>query len=196
MFLTLILSIRIKEFPSESSSLPVLSDSEVAEFLASHSHSVILYEDFRARIEFTNYGIAHYRDRIGFAIANTSAAPKSCTAFPCFTAYSGSTVLPLPQPTHFSSVFATWLAGLLDPSAIKLSIAEQVRRVFMDPDPSILCVECNERPAQVPDSVPVYLVPQSALGWFMLKTEPGTPYLYRPKDRSFIPYGGNYVTGG
>jgi thiol-disulfide isomerase/thioredoxin len=100
-------------------------------------------------------------------------------------------VLPLPQPTHFSSVFATWLAGVLDPSAIRLSIPEQVRRVFMNLDPLILCVDCKVRLQEVPDLVPVYLVSQAAFGWFMLKTDPGTAYPYWPKDQSFISLGGN-----
>jgi hypothetical protein len=194
MLLGLVLALRLESHPSESESMLRLSESSITSFLSTRNHSVILYNFSLAGADFMNFGIARFRDRISFAFTDLSTnMPPSCTSLPCIVAYSRTDPIPLPQPNASSSLFAAWCESVLDPSAIRLSVPEQVRAALNRRDSLLFCVDCDRRPESVDASVPVYLVRHSALAAFGLPSDPGAVYLWRPRDRQFLPFHGNFA---
>jgi thiol-disulfide isomerase/thioredoxin len=186
MWLWLVLGVRLPPHPNEHESLPFLLDSDVVPFLQSHNRSVIMFGALHYDVAFVNYAIFHYSDRIGFAFANSSAMPAQCFTFPCIVAYAGERMLPLIQPAHSSAFFMNWCANVLNPTDFRLTIPEQVRLIFDGQIPTVFCVDCDSRPANVPLEAAFYIVPRSALLYFGLGSESGNSYLFHPSDHKFL----------
>jgi hypothetical protein len=184
MLLLSLLALRIPDHPTEHSLLPSLSSSEVPDFLASHTHSVLIHATNSSRLDYLDFAIARYRGQLFFALTNTTADEG-------LSAFLNGTRLAFESPPQSPTAVANWCEQVLNADSPRVSVAEQLRQIFDMRDPLFLCVDCDRRPPNVPVGVLCFLVNRSAVLHFAADARPGL-YLYRPKDRQLLVYIGDF----
>ena len=192
MLLALLAAVRVPNIVGESNYIPFLTEkADLEQFLANHTTSVIIYEPARYILEFVDYSVFKYSDRVGFAAATNTLAPEVCGMFPCFVGYSGGKRVPIEDPIWSSPGFALWCENVLRNGKFPLAFAEQLREQIARDRVCVFGVGIEERPSDVPENVPFYLADAKAFEGLSLNVSKGV-WVYRPKDRQLVPYARNF----
>lgn len=159
----------------------------IQSFFKKHNHSVIIFGDYQYILDFMDYGISKYKDRIGFATAPYKLSSSYyCTTQPCFQAFHGETPLKIKNPPPVVGEFALYLARILQFDYTLFHCVEEVRRLFFDRSPSFVAVDYEERPPESPEGVHANLIPSHLLREFGLEIPKGL-YVYNPTDKQLLP---------
>jgi thiol-disulfide isomerase/thioredoxin len=138
-----------------------------------------------------DYAIYRFRNSISFWAANSTLSPSWCPRHPCFIGYSEGNELQLEQPAFDPARFANWCERVLNPYAYRLVFPAQVREVLAGNDPVLLGVGLSDRPPEIGENVKFFLVEENAIESFVENVSQGL-YVYRPKDRQFVKFRGDF----
>lgn len=192
MFLVCVAAVRIPNIVGENSYLPYVTEKEQLDsFLKQNEAAVVVYEPTRFLLDFLDFSVFRYGDKVGFATAHSALAPSTCNVFPCFVGYHESTEIPLEQPTWSPTSVALWCENVLKRGKFPLVFPEQVREQLAKKRVVVFGIGVDERPTDVPNTVPFYLAEESAFAGLQLNVTKGV-WVFRPNDRLLLPYNGNF----
>jgi hypothetical protein len=191
MFLFFILHLRLPRQVIDSRPVPFINNTDIPSFIQSHNLSVIGFTNSIWAVEFIDYPYLRYSDRISFGLVNTTKNETACKLFPCFKAYLNGLAVNIEEPSQSSISFSNWCEKLLNPSVLAIHCPDFLRTLFDRTTPALFGVGTAIRPEKVPPDVPFYIVDPKTLTLLNLTATSPAIYLYRPKDRQFIPFVGN-----
>lgn len=192
MFLILFsLLLRIKTAIGEIPNIPFLGGDLLQSALRSSPHSVVFFLENRSKIDFAEYGIRKFKDRISFFRAlSDDAKAYDCPVFPCAVPFQKGKVIETNMAPLQPASFAKWLEAVLTPGYINVSSHEQLRNYLENHQPMIFAVGASGRPSGVPKEYAVHVVSAELFAEFGVDVKKGV-YLYRPADRELIPFKGS-----
>jgi thiol-disulfide isomerase/thioredoxin len=192
MLIAFLPAFRLRSSIGGSAYIPYVPDKNLSVFLESHNRSIVVYGPNRYLLPFMDYAITRYSNSIAFAAANTTLAPPRCVDPPCFAAYANGRDLFLPQPAFSTPLFTTFCERVLNPLSYRLSYSDGIGMVLEEGVPVLFGVGLDARPPDIPPDARFFLVSPSVIDPLVPNLTAGV-YLYRPKDRQFLPYAGDFA---
>ena len=192
MFSSLFLILlRIKSPIGEVPNIPVMTSKYLQEALKLSQRSVVFFLENKSKIEFAEYGVKKFRDRIDFFKApSTDAAGYDCPIFPCVVPFQRGKVIETNIAPLQPASFAKWLENVLTPGYVNVSSHEQLSNYLENHQPMIFAVDAKGRPSNVPKGSAVYVVTSELFREFGVDVKKGV-YIYRPADRELLSFKGN-----
>ena len=186
--LSLLLLVRILNPVGQGNYIPFYTEKkDHDDALKNNSRSIMIYERGRYILDFVDFSVYRFSGKIAFACALEQFAPSSCTQFPCFVGYEGERALPLEQPLWTLARFAMWCGKVLSGENHVIRNDVELRDVLRKQEEFVMGVGNGvERPKGVEKFV---RVAPKVLEKLKLNISNGV-WLYRPRDRSFVPYEG------
>lgn len=186
----------IKKPIGEVSYLPKLENEEQLNlFINSHKTSVIIFltENETFSLDFANYVISEYKDKIGFALATSELSKKFkySSNHPVVIGYvsgkqayyNGDASTAFSEPTTFNMI--TYCKYLLGERTKKLTSPEEIRKILEGHEVAVIGVDRAPKPKNFPKNEVFYETLAPIFRHFNINVSAGV-YVYRPSDRQLI----------
>ncbi|KAH0784984.1 Thioredoxin family protein [Histomonas meleagridis] len=182
---------RIKGPVGESANIPTYYGELLNETIRTSPRTVVIFANPNVRIDFADYGIKLYKDKITFIRApDSEGEPYGCGKPPCIIPFEkGRQIVDLGSAPISAASFTIWLRFVLTSGRVEVTSHEHLRILFEGHEPILIGVDTSSRPRSIPDDVPLYFVSSELLAQFNVSAKKGV-YIYRPADRELLPFKG------
>jgi len=179
---------RVKNPIGESSNLPFFTGVFFTELLKTQEKTVVIFHDGPSNLDFANFVIDQYRNKISFLRSGASDGEKcGCQYYPCVVAFEKGKQMEIPHgPTRAASLLS-WMKGVVSPTVNTITVPEQLRKVLKGPCVAYFGVDLDSRPKNITKDQDFYLVPSSVFSYFNISLTKGL-YVYTSVDRQIVPY--------
>lgn len=195
--LLFLLSLRIKAPTGQIHYLKYVPYKTLQDELSLHELSVIFFSDNAQDLEFADFAIHEFKDRVTFLKSDFIDAREhyQCQYNPCILPFEGTKLIPTKPITTLSpSQFLLWVKNIIMPGMVNVTSPGYFNKLITDHDPLVFHVSDKKelstrrgfkRPKHIPENFTVHFVPQEVLKEFGLEVSKGT-YLFRPSDHELI----------
>ena len=183
---------RIKGPVGESANIPTYSGELLNETIRTSPNTVVIFANPNVRIDFIDYGIKLYKDKITFIRAPESEGePYGCGKPPCIIPFEkGKQIFDLGTGPISAASFTIWLKFVLTPGFIEITSHEHLRILLEGHESFLIGVDYTSRPGKLPPGIIFYLASSKLFSEFNITIKKGI-YIYRPADRELLPFKGS-----
>lgn len=187
-----LLLVRVPNPTGEFMTLQEISERYFKQFLRSHNHTVVVFEDHSYGLNFMNYAMFKFKNNISFVRTNYSSAKNIafCESEPCIVGFNKDVPLSIGDPEYTQSGFALWCLNILNPRVYRIKYSKELRRLIKEESIQYIGVDTDERPSTIPTDKPFYSVPSSLLEAHDIFGATKGVYSYSHFDRQLVPYNG------